>query len=132
MLGGGALNVPIFYFLWGLTYKESVVVSLSTLMGNYLCQVRHFVSFFCSFYLSICPSNILFLLPPDFLSFDMNLPTIAHTHTHNHNHTHTCTHTTTHTHAHNHTHNHAHTCAHTQPHTQPHTNKHTHAHEHRY
>ena len=37
--GGGALNVPIFYFIWGFTYKESVIMSLSTLMGNYLAQV---------------------------------------------------------------------------------------------
>ena len=118
MLGGGALNVPIFYFLWGLTYKESVVVSLSTLMGNYLCQVRHFVSFFCSFYLSICPSNILFLLPPYFLSFDMNLPTIAHTHTH----------TTTHTHAHTQPHTHMHTTTHTTTHTHARTHNHTHNH----
>ena len=38
-VGGGALNVPIFYLIWGFTYRESVVMSLATLMGNYLCQV---------------------------------------------------------------------------------------------
>ena len=38
--GGGALNVPIFYFIWGFTYKESVIMSLATLMGNYTSQVR--------------------------------------------------------------------------------------------
>ena len=38
-MGGGALNVPIFYLVWGFTYRESVVMSLATLMGNYLCQV---------------------------------------------------------------------------------------------
>jgi len=38
-VGGGALNVPIFYLVWGFTYRESVVMSLATLMGNYLCQV---------------------------------------------------------------------------------------------
>ena len=41
--GGGALNVPIFYFIWGFTYKESVIMSLSTLMGNYLAQVSTYV-----------------------------------------------------------------------------------------
>lgn len=38
-VGGGALNVPILYNIFGFTYKESVVLSLWTLLGNYISQV---------------------------------------------------------------------------------------------
>lgn len=38
-VGGGALNVPILYDIFGFTYHESVVLSLCTLMGNYVSQV---------------------------------------------------------------------------------------------
>ena len=38
-VGGGALNVPLLYFVWGFTYTQSVILSLATLMGNYLLQV---------------------------------------------------------------------------------------------
>ena len=104
------MNVPIFYFLWGLTYKESVVVSLSTLMGNYLCQVRTpFLSFYFSFYFSFFRlSYIFFLSPSHSASLDLNCPTNTHTLTH----THTYIHTYTHKHAHTHTH--THTRTHTQ------------------
>jgi uncharacterized membrane protein YfcA len=38
-VGGGALNVPVLYFIWGFPYSEAVILSLATLMGNYLLQV---------------------------------------------------------------------------------------------
>lgn len=37
-VGGGALNVPIFYNIFGFSYRESVVLSLCTLLGNYISQ----------------------------------------------------------------------------------------------
>lgn len=37
-VGGGALNVPILYNIFGFTYKESVILSLCTLLGNYISQ----------------------------------------------------------------------------------------------
>ena len=123
MLGGGALNVPIFYFLWGLTYKESVVVSLSTLMGNYLCQVSSpSLSFYFSFFLSskfsyFRLSYIFFLSPSHPALLDLDYLTNTHTHTHTHTYTHTHTHTYTRTHIHMHTHTRAHTRAHTHTHT---------------
>lgn len=38
-VGGGALNVPILYNIFGFSYHEAVVLSLCTLMGNYILQV---------------------------------------------------------------------------------------------
>jgi uncharacterized membrane protein YfcA len=38
-VGGGSLNVPILMNIFGFSYKKAVVLSLCTLMGNYLLQV---------------------------------------------------------------------------------------------
>jgi uncharacterized membrane protein YfcA len=38
-VGGGSLNVPILYSIIGFDYDTAVVLSLCTLMGNYLLQV---------------------------------------------------------------------------------------------
>lgn len=38
-LGGGALNVPILWLLWGFSFHTAVILSLCTLSGNYLMQV---------------------------------------------------------------------------------------------
>jgi uncharacterized membrane protein YfcA len=37
-VGGGALNVPILYNIFGFSYHQSVVLSLCTLLGNYISQ----------------------------------------------------------------------------------------------
>ena len=38
-VGGGTINVPILYFIMGLSFKTAVILSLCTLAGNYLLQV---------------------------------------------------------------------------------------------
>lgn len=38
-LGGGALNVPILWLLFGFSFHTAVILSLCTLSGNYLMQV---------------------------------------------------------------------------------------------
>lgn len=38
-VGGGALNVPILRNIFGFSYHESVILSLWTLLGNYISQV---------------------------------------------------------------------------------------------
>jgi uncharacterized membrane protein YfcA len=38
-VGGGSLNVPILYSVFGYSYHTSVILSLCTLLGNYLFQV---------------------------------------------------------------------------------------------
>ncbi len=37
-VGGGTLNVPILYYIFGYSFHESVILSLCTLAGNYLIQ----------------------------------------------------------------------------------------------
>jgi uncharacterized membrane protein YfcA len=38
-VGGGILNVGLFLLLWDFSYIDAVVLSLSTLLGNYFSQV---------------------------------------------------------------------------------------------
>lgn len=38
-VGGGSLNVPILINVFGFEYQDAVVLSLCTLMGNYMLQV---------------------------------------------------------------------------------------------
>jgi uncharacterized membrane protein YfcA len=38
-VGGGSLNVPILINIFGFEYQDAVVLSLCTLMGNYMLQV---------------------------------------------------------------------------------------------
>ncbi len=38
-LGGGGLNVPILLVIFGFDYKTAVVLSLCTVLGNYISQV---------------------------------------------------------------------------------------------
>jgi uncharacterized membrane protein YfcA len=38
-IGGGVLNVGIFLVIWQEAYHAASVLSVATLMGNYLCQV---------------------------------------------------------------------------------------------
>lgn len=37
-VGGGTLNVPILYYIFGYSFHEAVILSLCTLAGNYLVQ----------------------------------------------------------------------------------------------
>ncbi len=37
-VGGGTLNVPILYYIFGYSFHNSVILSLCTLAGNYLLQ----------------------------------------------------------------------------------------------
>ena len=47
-IGGGSINLPIYLVLYGFSYDRAVVLSLVTVMGNYMSQVginlqkRHF------------------------------------------------------------------------------------------
>ena len=41
-VGGGTINVPILYFIVGLSFKTAVILSLCTLAGNYLLQVLNY------------------------------------------------------------------------------------------
>lgn len=42
-IGGGGLNVPILLVVYGFDYHTSVVLSLATVLGNYISQVSQHV-----------------------------------------------------------------------------------------